>query len=382
MASSEQVGLLLIEDVPQVAKYIRSLLAPQAQIRLLDIVDDGSRVLEAVAEHRPDVIMVDALLQGRVRGMALIRQLYDSRLGLPVIVLTVPQHPVRADPSRGIDDVISMPFNGYDLINKVMNAHQSTVVRTERGPSQMVAVFGPKGGVGRTTIAYNLASAAVVLGTQTVLVDGNIQFADLRGLLRVPEEAPSLLDLPTDHVSDEDLDAVLWREPSGLDVLLAPPRIEMGEMVSTRDVEKVIAVLRRTYDLIVVDVGINLDEINLAFLDNADNILQVVGQESAALRNIVAIGETFAKIGYPDGKVRHLVNRAGAAGGVDQRELAAALGKDPDHSIRSDWQVVITANNRGVPFVISDPDAPVSRDVLQVARDLLALRAPVAALAR
>ncbi|HYN70796.1 MAG TPA: response regulator, partial [Candidatus Eisenbacteria bacterium] len=201
--ASDQIRLLLIEDVPQVAKYVRSLLAPQAQILLVDIIDDGSRALALVAEQRPDVVMVDALLQGRVRGMAVVRQLHERKLGIPVIVLTVPQHPVRADPSRGIDSVISMPFNGYDLITKVIALHEDLQALGERGPCRMVAVFAPKGGVGKSTLAFNVASAAVGLGARTVLIDGSMQFGDLRSLLQVPEEAPSLLDLPTDHVTDE-----------------------------------------------------------------------------------------------------------------------------------------------------------------------------------
>ncbi len=363
MASSDQIRLLLIEDVPQVAKYVRSLLAPQAQIQLVDIIDDGSRALGLLSEERPDVILVDALLQGRVRGMALVRQIHERKLGIPVIVLTVPQHPVRADPSRGIDDVISMPFNGYDLITKVIAVNEDVQARSERGPSRMVAVFSPKGGVGKSTIAFNVASAAVGLGSRAVLIDGSMQFADLRALLQVPEEAPSLL------------------EQSGLDVLLAPPRVEMAEMVSPRDVDKVISVLRRLYDLIIVDVGVTLDELNLAFLDQADTILQIVVQEHATLRNTSAVGETFGKIGYPPEKVRFLVNRA-EKGGPESRDLATAIGREPDHSVGSDWMLVVGANNRGVPFVLSDPDAAVSKDVMKVARELLALRERTAVAAR
>jgi pilus assembly protein CpaE len=379
--ATDQIRLLLIEDVPQVAKYVRSLLAPQAQIRLVDIIDDGSRAIALVDEQRPDVVMVDALLQGRIRGMALVRQLHERKLGIPVIVLTVPQHPVRADPTRGIDDVISMPFNGYDLITKVVALHEDVRARGERGPCRMVAVFAPKGGVGKSTIAFNVASAAVSLGARTVLIDGSMQFADLRSLLQVPEEAPSLLDLPTDHVTDEDLRDVLWREPSGLDVLLAPPRVEMAEMVSPRDVDKVLSVLRRLYDLIIVDVGVTLDELNLAFLDQADNILQIVVQEHATLRMTAAVGETFGKIGYPPEKVRFLVNRAEKAA-TEGRDLANAIGREPDHSVGSDWMLVVGANNRGVPFVLSDPDAAVSRDVIKVARELIALRERAAVAAR
>ena len=80
-----------------------------------------------------------------------------------------------------------------------------------------------------------------------VLSDGSLQFGDLRSLLKVPVDAPSILDLPTDRIAESDLSDVLWRDPSGIDILLAPPRIEMAEMLTPRDVEKVLSLLRRVY---------------------------------------------------------------------------------------------------------------------------------------
>ena len=85
------------------------------------------------------------------------------------------------------------------------------------------------------------------LDQRTVLIDGSLQFGDLRALLKVPADAPSILDLPTDRIAESDLGDVLWRDPSGIDILLAPPRIEMAEMVTARDVEKVLSLLRRVY---------------------------------------------------------------------------------------------------------------------------------------
>ena len=83
--------------------------------------------------------------------------------------------------------------------------------------------------MGKTTIAFNLAVALAQTGeTRTALVDGNLQFGDLRSLLRVPGDAPSILQLPTDRISESDLSDVLWRDPSGIDILLAPPRVEMA----------------------------------------------------------------------------------------------------------------------------------------------------------
>jgi pilus assembly protein CpaE len=378
MASSDQVRLLLVEDVPQVAQYVRGLLAVQSQVRLLDVASDGSRVLGIIPELRPDVVIVDALLQGRVRGMQLVKQIKESGLGIPVIVLTVPQQPVEPDPKAGISAVLQMPFSGYDLVTRVAQAHKEAEAARDSGPSRMIAVFAPKGGVGRTTIAYNIAVAAGQAGVHTVVLDGSLQFADLRSLLRVPPEAPSIHDLPTDRIAESDLSDVLWRDPSGIDILLAPPRIEYAEMISPRDVDKALSLLRRLYDLVVVDMGVSLDEMNLSLLDQADVVLEIVTYDSTTIHNTIAMADTFQSIGYPPTKVRYLLNRADATGGIDPKDLAAALGRVPEHQVRSEGQIVIAANNQGVPFVLAYPDAAVSKDVQRVAGELLASMRPSA----
>jgi pilus assembly protein CpaE len=370
MASADQIRLLLVEDVPQVAQYVRGLLNAQSQVRLVDIVADGTQVQSRVAEHRPDVVVIDALLQGRVRGMHLVKQLHEAKAGIPVIVLTVPQNPVSVDPDKGVDDVLSMPFNGYDLMSKIMGVHRTASAGTDRGPSRLMVVFAPKGGVGKTTIAFNLGVAAATLGAKTAMIDGSIQFGDLRGLLRAPRDAPSMLDLPTDRISDTDLQEVLWRGPAGVDILLAPPRVEMAEMVLLRDLEKTISLMRRLYDLVIVDTGVGLDELTLALLDQADTILEIVTYDATTIRNTIAMAETFQKIGYPPSKVQYIVNRADSAAGIDPADLRTALGREPEFRVRSEGQVVGPASNQGAPFVTAEPGAGVSQDVLQIARYL------------
>jgi pilus assembly protein CpaE len=383
VATSEQVRLLLIEDVPQVVQYVRGLLMSQSRIKLLEVLTDGSHVSTKVPELRPDIVLVDALLQGRIKGLQIVKQLHDSGMDVPVIVLTVPQQPVDPDPDRGIHGVLSMPFSGYDLITRIQEVHKDHLSHADREASQTVAVFAPKGGVGKTTIAFNLAVAAARVGTRAVLVDGSFQFADLRALLRVPADAPSILDLPTDHVTETDLADVLWRDPSGIDILLAPPRIEMAEMVTGRDVEKTLSLLGRLYDAIVIDMSVGLTELNLALLDRADTILEIVTYDSTTIHNTIAMADTFRVIGYSASKVRYLVNRADANAGIDPADLARALGRVPEYLVRSDGAVVVPANNAGVPFVLSNPGAGVSQDVERVAAALLpARRVPVAAGAR
>ena len=95
----EQIRLLVIEDVPQVASHMRSLLAAQSQIKMLDVVTAGDRAVASVGEYRPDVVIVDALLQGRVSGQAVAETIRRAEPQVGVIMLTVPQNPVREDAS-------------------------------------------------------------------------------------------------------------------------------------------------------------------------------------------------------------------------------------------------------------------------------------------
>ena len=370
--ASDQTRLLLVEDVPQVAQYIRGLLNAQNSVKLLDVLSDGTKVLPQVQQLRPDIVLLDSLLQGRVKGLQLAQQIVESGYGVPVIVLTVPQNPIEVDPSKGIHGVLAMPFSGFDLMNRVAQVRKDFAQLTSTGSSRVYSVFAPKGGVGKTTIAFNLAVALGQAEQRTVLIDGSLQFGDLRSLLKVPADAPSILDLPTDRVAESDLQDVLWRDPSGIDILLAPPRVEMAEMVTSRDIDKILSLLRRVYGAIVIDMSSALSDINLSFLDLSDTILEIVTYDSTTIRNTIAVADAFRMIGYPASKVRYLVNRADSPGGIDPGDLERALGRVPEHRVVSDGMLVVTSNNEGVPFVLANPSAPISQDLTRIAGELLA----------
>jgi pilus assembly protein CpaE len=379
--STNQIRLLLVEDVPQVTQYVRGLLNAQQAIKLVDVVSDGSRALGQVQQLRPDVVLVDWLLQGRVKGSRVIEQLSGAGLGIPIVVLTVPQSPVSRDDHPEVSAVLAMPFSGFELVNLVTSVHRSAASEDRTRLSRMVAVFSPKGGVGKTTLAFNLAVALGQLGEPTVLVDGSLQFGDLRSLLKVPVDAPSILDLPTDRIGESDLADVLWRDPSGIDILLAPPRVELAEMVTVRDVDKCLSLLRRVYSVVVVDMPMALSDVSLALLDAADTILQIVTYDSTTIRNTLAVADAFRAIGYPPGKVQYLINRSDSAGGIHPEDLARALGRAPEWTVVSDGRLVVQCNNEGMPFVLAQPDAPISQDLARIARAYTASK-PVAMTSR
>ena len=352
---------------------MRALLQAQSQIKMLEVVTSGELAQVAVSEYRPDVVLVDALLQGRVSGMHVAEQIRRADPQVAIIVLTVPQNPISEDSARGIDSVLKMPFSGFDLTTLVRRTHERQGIAAARAGSLTVSLFSPKGGVGRTTLAYNLA---VALGTahKVCLIDGSLQFSDLRGLLRVPASFPSMVNLPTDRIRDSDLAEVVWKDASGIDVLLAPPRIEMADMITVRDLEKALSIVRQIYDFVVIDTRPALTEEVLAFLDASDLILQVLAYDSTAIRSLAMAGQAFDAIGYAASKRKILLNRSDSAGGYSRADLEEAVGHGIDYEIVSDGRLVLAANNEGVPFVLASPEAPISQGIRRIADSLAAIQ--------
>ncbi len=379
--AAEQIRLLVIEDVPQVAAHMRQLLQAQSQIKMLDVVTAGDRAVAAVSEFKPDVVIVDALLQGRVSGGDVALGVRQSEPQVGVVMLTVPQNPVSESAERGVDSVLRMPFSGFDLTTIVRKTYEARSAQSTREGSMMISLFSPKGGVGRTTIAYNLA-VALAADHRVCLVDGSLQFSDLRGLLRVPATAPSIVNLPTDRIREADVADVAWKDPSGVDILLAPPRVEMAEMVTVRDLEKSLSILRQLYQFVVIDTRAGLGDDVLVFLDASDLILQVLTYDSMAIRNLAMAGEAFDAIGYPASKLATILNRSDSTGGISKADVETALGGPIDFELVSDGRLVVAANNEGVPFISGSPEAPISKGIKHIAASLgshLRERAPVLA---
>jgi pilus assembly protein CpaE len=376
---SAQIRLLLVEDVAQVSQFIRGLLDAQTQIKLIETLSDGTQVVEQVAELRPDIVVVDALLRGKLDGLQVAESIRAAGYDVPIICLTVPQKPVKAGEGMGIVRVLPMPFSGFDFVQLVKELHTEHQAVAPETLSRVYSVFGAKGGVGVTTLAYNIGASIAAGGRQSVaLVDGSVQFADLRALMRVDESVPSMLQLPTNRLSQADLSEVAWRDRSGMDVFFAPPRPEMAEMVTAQDMLKLLALLRRIYNIVIIDTAKSTGELNLALLDAADQILVVVAFEEAALHQTRQMAETFAKIGYPASKLRYVVNRSDSGGGLKPEAIDAQIGRPADFAVVSDGPLVLRANNSGQPFVLAEPEAQISRDVASMAAQLGVPTAPAA----
>ena len=250
----------------------------------------------------------------------------------------------------------------------------------------MVAVFSPKGGVGRTTIAVNMAvAAAAEPDSRVVLVDGSFQFGDVGVLLNLNPKNKSIADLVPELEVGGDADFIetfVITHSTGAKVLLAPPSPEMAELVTPAAIRRVLEALRAKNDLVVVDCASAFSDTTLAILDVADVVLTVLTLEITSIKNMRLFLEVAEQLGYPSDKMELVLNRADSALGIRVADVEHSIGRKVDHTIVSDGRSVVYALNRGVPFFVSNREAQVSQDILRLAKALLGASAAVPAEAR
>ena len=378
-AQEESLRVVLVEELDRVANHIRELLAPDKRVRLTETIADGQAAVERIIAERPDVVMVDALLQGQISGLDVARAVRAAGVTAPIIFFTVPDQPVTVPSELGSTEVMTMPLDGHVLLTTILSstaAHHSS----SAAPAGTVAVFSAKGGVGRTAIAHNLAVAmGQSASTHVVLVDGDQVHGDLRLHLEAPEAAPSLLQLPTGHVKEDDVNPLLWQDATGLDVLLAPPRMEQADLIMLADVRRAHRMLKQMYELVVVDVPATMDDMTLAMLDDADVVLDVTTPRRGAVRKTQRCHAVLSAAGFPMDKVLTVVNHADPD--YDPTDFASQLGWQPDAVLMHDERLAAGTVPAGSSIITAYPDSLFSRGFKDLATMLASRMAGQPALA-
>lgn len=361
--------VLLIEDLAQVAEHIKGLLGREADAELVGVYEKAEAGIAKVATDHPDVVLIDSLIQGKPSGAEAAKRIRATSPGTRIVMLTVPQRPVEPRPQEGIDAVFVLP-GGANELTQALGLDDDKRSRTGKGA--LVAVYSPKGGTGKTTIAVNLACTLRRKGASVALIDGVMQFGSVRHLFEVPPLTRSIIDLPAGAAMRVSINEALWEGPGGIDILLSPPRPEEADLVAPGEIANAMNLLAEFHDYVIVDTPSRLSEDTLAILDASSSILLVVTYMAATIANSRAAIDTFDALGYKAHKPLLLVvNQADVLGGMSKASLEHALGAPVVVEIPSDWKLVAESNNRHTPFVMVNPAAPVSQAVDRLATALV-----------
>ncbi len=388
---TDQIRVLIVDDIPETRDHLSRLLGFEKDVEVVGAAASGAEALEMAAKLLPDVVLMDINMPD-MDGIA-TTELLTARVPTASVVMMSVQGEadyLRRSMLAGAREFLVKPFSSDELTASIrqVNAREreklgrmAATAAEQRGPAparepgRVVAVFSPKGGVGRTTIAVNLAVAAAgEPGREVVLVDGSFQFGDVGVLLNLNPKNKSIADLVPDlegGAQPDALDAYLITHSTGAKVLLAPPSPEMAELVTPASVRRILEGLRARYDLVVVDCAAAFSDSTLAMLDEADVILTVLTLEITSIKNMRLFLEVVDQLGYPPDKIELVLNRSDSALGIRVADVEHSIGRRVDHTVVSDGRSVVYALNRGVPFVTSNREAQVSQDVVRLARALL-----------
>jgi len=362
---------VIVESDPGTVEALSRVLPPGSH------AVDGADRLNAWLAHRPDEYAVvigpgmelaDAIatceslrLTRPTTSVVLVRKDIDTEV-LYRAMQAGCRDVVLADDSNGIRAAVSRAHQLFQAFSGQGSA----------GPhGQLITVFAPKGGVGKTTTSVNLALALADGGARKVcLVDLDLAFGDVAITMQLfPSHTIEEAVGGEDNMDVALVESLLTRHEDSLMVLAAPNLPDARDRVSARLVSRMLRTLRQQFDYVVVDTAPAFDEQTLQALDETDECVIIATLDVPTLKNVKVALETLDLLNIAQGH-RHLVlNRADEAVGLDSEKVEQILGMSIAVPIPSSTEIAASTNS-GKPIVLANPDHPASKAFRQLALQL------------
>jgi pilus assembly protein CpaE len=377
--------VMVIDQDPK-ARYEVRQLAKHVQLTVVGEAAFGTEAVSLAAEVKPDVIIC-GMSKPPERSLQTIEALLDVLPETPIVAYgwRDDAEMVRRAMIAGARDFFVMPAEADRVLESIRAVLESEERKRLRitgqakalGPKGLViTVFGTKGGIGKSTIATNLGVAlSAELAQSVVLIDGDNNFGD----------AASMLDLKPDRGIIElvrDLDEVarapereavmnyLTPHESGLWVLPAPRECLQWRTVSAERFRKVVALLARRFDVVLVDTAGALGDLSLACLEESNMVLWVTSSDFSSISNSLIALETLQQLSYPDSRIRLMLNVTSADDGVRPAKIEEVLNRQFFWLVPYDRQVRL-GSQIGRPVVLTHKDSRGAQSIIQLAQALM-----------
>ena len=372
----------------QIQQQVKSAVNSDPEFRLVAELDSMENASQRVYAAAPDIILVDHRIAGQP-SLDLVDELTLRYPDIPIVALLEGDdgHLAQQYLLAGARTFMIKPFTQASLLSTLRRIRELEARRkaaqpveqsghlAETGPLQILTVYSPRGGVGCSTIAINLAVALYDrLDVRVLLMEGKMTFGHL-GLMLNFRPQNTIADLiPHAAALDNGLvEEVVSQHASGIQVLLSSPDLNVGQGIRANDLYSVIKAVSNAFDIIVINAGSHLDDNTVTLMDVADRVLLITTPDLASLHDASRFIQLAQPLGFPPDKVLTVLNRAGIKGGIKIREIEAALHQPLFGRIAEGDAGVIRSLNRGVPIVYGSSRSAVSRDIRALAGKLSAM---------
>ncbi|MFC1997434.1 AAA family ATPase [Chloroflexota bacterium] len=354
----------------------------QSDFQLVDVIVPSDNLVRDIRTAEPKLIIIDY----QTGEQSILDIIDDFTLQVPdiaVIAIIPGNDPVVAQQVMlaGARAFIGHPFTQVNLLStmrRVIDLEMRQHPRIAAAPRseehyravKTIAVFGPRGGVGCSSIAVNLAIALRETTNQRVLLLGGKLFFGHLGLMLNIRTNNSIADLipHAGQLDDALIRDVVFEHTSGIDVLLEPFDFQIAQGIRPQELYNVLVGLKRMYDLIVIDTGSSLSENAVTLLDVADRILLVTTPDLASLHDAKRFIEMSRSLDYQPGKMLVALNRSGMKGSVKSTDISSSLHQELFIEIPDGGSKVLLSLNRGIPLVIRYPRNSTSKSIQGLAK--------------
>lgn len=375
------ISVLIADDAPDTRQSVRRLLNLSIGLAVVGDASNGQEAIERVAELRPDVVLMDINMP-IMDGITATEKICATHPDAIVIMMSVngENEYLRKAMVAGAKDYLVKPFGADELVETVYRCWKREWQRRvsqarpesplEKPLGKVLTVYSPKGGVGKTTVAVNTAAALTSDRRRKVcLIDLNLYAGDVAVFLSlIPRRTIS--DLASEQNVDKDTFlSYLLSHPSGIKVLPAPLRPEHAEYVVVDQVTKIVNIARELFDYVVVDTPSSFQDVVISALDVADQVLLVSTMDMASLKNTKLALQVMRQLNYSDDKFTVIINKASYDCGIKFADVQPALGRAADVFIPDEQSIAVTALNRGMPFVLDQPNGKLSRKFVELVRE-------------
>jgi len=374
----EKIRVIIAHDASEMRKRLREWLSNEEDFIILGEAINGEEAVNKTRQLLPDVIIVSQEMAG-LDGLVVTEKVAILSPKTAVIMSSPhyePEHLKRAM-TAGAREYLLEPYEQEEFLETVRRTFFAVNLRHGKEADkdhvpvrecQVVTVFGAKGGVGKTTLSVNLAAClAKKYHCKVALIDLDLQFGDVTVFLNIsPKKTVSELVQEKSKIDIHLVESYLVPHSSQVKVLPAPLRPEYAELVNADSVMDIIDALKKSYDFIIIDTPPLFQETVLSALEMSRQILLVMCVDLPAIKNMRLCLELLHTLNQRD-KARLIINRDAGNLGISDGDVEKSLDFMIAERIPNDYKTAITAVNRGMPFVLSDPAAKVSKAVERVA---------------